>query len=198
MSNSYNNDSLASPTFISFSNIASVVNNSSANFYRNSANSNVVLMIPMGTDAFISTLYESGNVFLPINIYNKKKEIDSVIFPNNADAFILKSVTCTHDIVIQYKLNKADGTNFQNRREIRVSLVNQDGITVYDDSIFSNEQPDSGAHGSILIKGSIAHNINDLVKIRINVVQDSKLQDQSNSALTIFLISWDILVLKKF
>ena len=190
----YTESKLTSPVFFNFSSMASLVDTVSANFFRTILNSNINMVLPLG-NSVASSIYESSIAYLPANTFNKKKEISSIMFPNNSDALILDQVACTHDIVIQYKINKSDGTNFSNQREIRVTLVGADN-TVYNDSVFSNQQPDSGEHGYMLLKGNIIHTTNDIIKIKINIVQDNKLNDQSDSLLTIFLISWNILVLK--
>lgn len=197
MNNNFTTEKLTYPTFISFNNISALVNHSSANFYGTLQVPTFYLDIPIGIDIIPNTIYKSYDSFLQPNSFNKKKESQAVVFKNNADLTILNQVTCTHDILIQCKINKFDGTNYANQRAVIVTLVNQYG-TVYDDAMVSNQQPDSGDHQNIILKGNIIHNTNDIVRLKFNIVQDNKINDQTDSKITIFQISWDILVLKNF
>ena len=95
-----------------------------------------------------------------------------------------------HDIRIQYKLTKSDNNNYINDREIRSILVKNDD-TIYDNTLFANNLPDSGSHDDIFIKGKISHRIDDIVKIKFNIIQDNTHHaDNSATKLTIFRICW--------
>ncbi len=170
----------------------SSISYASANFYRIANNSNIVITVPIGTDPLSEGKYLSPNVFLPISLYNEKKENTIITFPNNRDANVLTSSTCLHDILIQYKMTKSDGTNYANSRDIRTTLVHNDGVTEYDSAIFSNQQPDTGQHDFILVKGSIDHNINDVIKIKFNIGQNNMFTDQTDTKLTIFRVTWTV------
>lgn len=201
MNNNYNNNfiepTLSPPVFVVINNSlsTSLIDTAAANFFRTSLNTNVALYVPLGNMTFNGLLWQSADMFLPPYIFNKKKELSYMRFLNNTDLTVSGKINCNHDIVLQCKINKSDGNNFINQREIRVTLVQEDG-TIYDTSIFANQQADPGEHEYIILKGSIMHNINDVVKIKINIIQDTKLNDASDSLLTIFLVSWNILLLK--
>lgn len=194
----YTDDKLPYPDFFDFSSapVDAVMLYSSANFIRTESNSNIQITIPLGGDISPGTIWFSPNIYLPTGIFNTTKPITEVIYPNNKDALILADQTFLHDILIQYKITKDNGQNFTNSREIRCTLVKDDGTTVYDSSLYSNTQPDSGAHDYIMLRGHITHNFNDTVKIKLNIAQDKKNNDQTSSKLTIFRVSWNILGLK--
>jgi hypothetical protein len=191
----YSDNNLRLPQFISLSNVADLIGIASANFYRTITNTNIQIFIPVGT--IINGLGMSPDVYLPNMLFNAKKETNAIKYPNNKDVLVLREVTCLHNISLQLKINKADGSNFANQREVRITLVNSTG-DVYDQSIFANYQPDTGQHISISLVASIIHTIGDIIKIKINLVQDNKLLDQSDTELTIFNISWNIDILKNF
>lgn len=180
------------PEFISLRNTG-LISRTSANFYRTAYNTNVSIYIPAGTET--NSISSSADVYLPNAIFNSKNETATVKYTNNKDVFIMGEVTCLHNILIQFKINKADGTNFSNQRAVRITLVRQDGTT-YDQSICANYQPDTGHHVTAILNGNIIHTIRDIIKIKINLVQDSKLNDNSDTLLTIFNISWNIEILK--
>ena len=191
----YNDKQLPLPMFIGLNNIAGLVSIASANFYRTIDNSNVQIVIPIDTNT--PPIFVSSDVYLPAFIFNKKNENAAIKYLNNTDVTIMQNVTCKHDILIQYKLTKDDNSNFANRREIKVTLVRADG-TNYDDSIIADYQPDTGQHEIIILNGTITHAMNDIVKIKIKLVQDNKSNDQSNTTLTIFQVSWNVTILKNF
>lgn len=195
----YNQDTLIQPTFITYDNMISlsyVVQNSSGNFFRTNANSNIELIVPLGVDILSDNIYTSPDIYLPLNTFNSVKDNDIVKFPSNKDVNILDDVTCLHDIFIQYKIAKSDDNNFLNQREIIATLVKADGTTIYSNSIISHRQPDTSAHDDIVFKGNISHSYNDIVKIKFNIIQDERLSGHSNSKLTIFYVAWNILVSK--
>lgn len=194
----FSNESLPEPDFFDFSTITSeaVMLYSSAHFYRTQNNTNIQLNFDLGPDIAPGTIWLSPNIYLPDNIFNLTKPIDEISYPNLKDVLILKDMTFLHDILIQYKMTKSDGTNFINQRELRCTLVREDGTTVYDSGLFANQQPDTGAHDNIFLKGHILHNIADKVRLKFNIVQDNKHGGQTDSKITIFRITWNILGLK--
>lgn len=198
-----NKDSLTYPKFIDVNtsdtlqlveSVPSIVTASSANFYRTELNTNILIEVPIGDDAEIENIYTSPNMFLPVDIFNAVKETDYVMYPDKSYAKILQESVCVYDILIQYKMAKPDGTNFGNQREIRTTLVKEDGNTMYDETIFSDQQPDTGQHDNIVLKGYIAHNVNDIVKIRFNITQENSRGDYTDTLITIFRISWNMIV----
>lgn len=192
------NEELPEPDFFDFSKITTeaIMLYSSAHFYRNQGNSNIVLNIDMGTDISPGTIWYSPAVFLSAATFNLVKPITEIIYLDEKDALILKDLTFLHDILIQYKLEKPDGTNYINNREIRCTLVKEDGSTVYDNSIYSNQMPDPGQHDNIFLKGHIQHYFNDKVRIKFNIAQDNTNGGQSATKMTIFRITWNIMGLK--
>ena len=110
----------------------------------------------------------------------------------SSHAQFLDTFTVVHDIAIQYKLTKQDGALYTNTRELNVNLVAEDGTTIYNEAVNAIKNPIPGEHDVALIKGIIAHNIFDVVKIKFNVVQDNKNSDNSGTTLSIFNIKWHI------
>lgn len=194
----FGDDKLPFPDFFDFSSapVDAIMLYSSANFFRTASNSNIEIAVPLGADISPGTIWFSSNIYLPSGIFNSTRPITEVLYTDNKDALILADQAFLHDILIQYKITKSNGQNFTNSREIRCTLVREDGTTVYDSSLYSNTQPDSGAHDYIMIRGHINHNFNDTVKIKLNVIQDKKNNDNTDSKLTIFRVSWNILGLK--
>ena len=178
----YQNSSIVSPTM-------SGLINSFASFYRTELNSNVQINVSLGTN---DSIFYSSDIYLPNNILNKTQPNSIISYINNVDVRVAQNFNCMHDILIQFKITKANGTNYSNRREVRSTLVNNLGV-VYENVIFANQQPNTGEHDTIILKGYVAHNVNDIVRIKLTIVQDNKLNDQSDSLITIFRIIWNIL-----
>ncbi len=197
--NLFSSEDLPYPDFFNFADFTgeAIMLYSSAAFIRNSGNTNIEYNIPIGPDISPGTVWFSPNIYLNSGTFNLIRPIDEIIYPDNKDAMILKDLTFLHDIFIQYKMTKSDGTNFSNQREIRCTIVRVDGTTPYEPSFFANNQPDSGNHDYIQMRGHIVHNLSDIVKIKLNIVQDNRFGDQSDTKLTIFRISWNILGLTK-
>jgi hypothetical protein len=189
----YNNEQLPAPLFKLINNGGGLVSIASANFYRTVNNANIQITLPLGLGT--NEVFISPDTYLPISIFNKKIETTAIKYPNNRDVIIAQEILCRHDILIQYKLTKMDGSNFSNRREIRITLVKDDG-SIYDESIIANYQPDTGQHDSIILNGTIMHKNNDVVKIKIFIIQDNKAHDKADTKLTIFQVSWNITALK--
>ncbi len=192
------NENLPEPKFFNFSTITSeaIMLYSSAHFYRTQSNNNISLNIALGNDILPGAIWMSPNIYLPDNIFNLIKPIAEISFPDCKDVLLLKDLTFLHDILIQYKITKTDDTNFLNRRELRCTLVKEDGTTVYDAGLYANQLPDSGQHDNIFLKGHITHLLGDKVRLKFNMVQDNSYDAQSDTKITIFRISWNILALK--
>jgi len=191
----FNSEDLPPPEFVPFSNNNSQSNAiySSAAFIRDIKNNNIDIIISLGDEISPGTIWYSQNIYLDNNTFNITRPVTEVTYPNNKDMMILKKLTYQHDIFIQYKLSKNDGTNYTNRRELRCTIVKQDGITLYDSCFFANQQPETSQHDVIQLRGHIQHEINDIIKLKINIAQDNRNNDQSDSKLTIFRINWNIL-----
>lgn len=193
----YINEEQPFPEFIQFeSSGKSVLLYSSANFCRTSSNSNIEINIPPGPDILPGTIYMSPSFFIPNNTFNLTKPRAEITYPNANSAMILTDLEFVHDIMVQYKLTKLDGSNYSNNRELRCFLTKQDDITIYDSSLFANTQPDSGNHDTLHITGSINHNLGDVVKLKFNLVQDNEHNDVDGTIMTIFRISWNIFSIK--
>ena len=193
----FSNESLPEPDFFDFKTVipASVMIYSSAHFYRTQYNTNIELNINLGSN-ISPIIWLSPSIYLPDNIFNLTKPVDEISYPNSKDVLILKDMTFLHDILIQYKMTKADNNNFLNQRELRCTLVRDDGTSVYDSALFANQQPDTGQHDNIFLKGHITHNLADVVRLKFNVIQDNKLSGQSDTKIKIFRITWNILGLR--
>jgi hypothetical protein len=194
----FDSEDLPPPDLIEFEGGSANVNilYASGSFIRNAGNTNLQLSIPLGTDISPGTVWFSPNIFLDTNTLNMTEGNIACTFEGDRDLRILKDIVLLHDIYIQFKLSKADGTNYFNNREIRCILVREDG-TSYDSSIYANNQPNSNAHDYIQIKRHISHNLGDLVRIKFNVAQDNREADTSDTRLTIFRITWNTLGLEK-
>lgn len=192
----FTSEPLPFPEFFNFANIApeSVMLYSSASFTRNENNTSIDLLIDLGPDISPGAVWLSPNTYLPDNIFNITRPIDEINYPTNKEVLILKDLRFLHDIFIHYKITKSDGTNFTNQREMRCIPVRADN-TPYNSSLFSYQQPDSGQHDHLMIRGHLDHNLGDIIKLKINIVQDNKRADKSDTKLTIFRISWNILAL---
>ncbi len=169
---------------------------SSADFYRTQSNDNVTLSIPLGIDISSGMVFMSPSSYLPVDIFNATRPITEITYPNAHDVCILTDNKFYHEVLFQYKITKSTGANYSNFREVRLTLVRADGTTPYDSSFFGNSQPNSGAHDTITISGYIVHNLNDLIRLNINVVQDNTNADQTDTKMTIFRISWRVIGLK--
>ena len=165
---------------------------SSASFYRTELNSNIEINIPQGIDPLSQNIWQSPDVFLPVNTFTTTAPNTIVSYPSSRDVQLLKDYKVLHEVIIQFKMEKSDGTNYINQRELRATLVNGTGVQ-YNQSIFSYWMPDTGSHDQIVLKGYITHYANDLVKLKLNIVQDNRLSGQSNSLLTIFRVNWNLL-----
>jgi|SRR6476661_566509 len=190
-----NKEIILYPEFITFSNNNNNVQMmnttyANANFYRNDMNTNIEINIPMGS--FSSGLYISNNTYMPTNIFNSLIGNNSVTFINNASAKVLINSYIMHDIYIRYKLTKSDGSNYINQRNINATLVKQDGITTYNSSVVSNTQPNTGEHDTIIIKGMTTNSIDDILKLKFAIYQDTYLDGNSDTKLTIFGMTWVI------
>lgn len=192
--NIINKDTLTYPSFptSSSTDAIQIVNTlfGGADFYRTELNTNIEVTIPRGS--LSSGVYTSPDTFLPNSIFNSMKTNAALTFINGVNAKVLKNAYFTHDILIQYKLTQADDNNFTNQRNINTTLVKGDGVTMYDNSITTNNQPDTGAHDIIILKGFILHIVDDIIKIKFVVTQDTSFTGATDTKMTIFKISWNI------
>lgn len=166
-------------------------------FYRSQYNTNLELIMPLGIDISPNTIWLSNSMFLPVNFFNSTKPILEISFPNNNCVQFNRTMQYYHDITIQFKLTKnLNSDNYQNYRELRCRLVQNDGITQYDQSIFGYGQSGSGEHFEINLRGDIQHFAGDIAKLQFTIAQDNRYNDQSDTILTIFSITWNIMGLK--
>lgn len=194
--NPYNDDKPAEPIFINLPqqvSTSSKLINSSATFYRTSDNTNQILSIPVGTFINQADIYVSPISFLQNELFVSTNDSPMVDYHDNVDIRILSDITCYYHILINYKITKNNGTNYSNQREIRVNLIKSDRITPYNNSLMANSMPDSGVHDKIIISGYASHLKDDLVKLGFMIIQDSSHSDFSDTLLTVFGISINIL-----
>ena len=163
----------------------------SANFYRTLSNTNIELIVPMGL--VDSGVYISPNIYLPQFIFNATEETNALDFVNDVDAKVLLNSIFIHDVVIQYKITKSTDATYLNNRHLQATLVKSDGITLYDDAITSYTYPESDVYDTLILRGCISHTINDIIKIKLKLLQDTISADNTTSKLTISKISWNIL-----
>lgn len=191
----FSSETLPNPDFFNFASSISekIMLYSSAAFTRTSGNSNTEIDIIAGPDISPGTIWYSPNTYLSANILNLTRPITEIIYYENRDARILTDLKFLHDVLIQYKLTATDDSEYVNQREIRCSLVREDGTTIYDSSLVAYQQPDSGKHDTLLLRGYIDHSFNDLVRIKLNIVQDNSNNGVSDTRLTILRINWNIL-----
>ena len=194
----FSNEGDPSPNFFDFSESADITMLlASAYFYRTDANTNIEITLTEGIDISPGTIYRSPDTLLPISSFNSTQTTTEIIFPDSNSANILDDLDLMHDVRIQYKLTKSDDTNFTNCRELRTILVKDDESTIYHSGISSHNQPDTGQHDNIFIKGPISHLTDDKVKIKFNLIQDTTNSDNSDTKLTIFRITWTIFGIKQ-
>jgi hypothetical protein len=191
----FTNEKLPPADFIDFDKLIpqAVMLYTSAAFVRNESNTNIVIDIPLGPDLSPGTIWYSPDTYLPNSVYNVTHPITEVIYPSGKDVQILTDLTFMHDVLIQYKITSADGTNYKNDREVRCTFVRGTGVQ-YDNGIFAYQMPESGQHDCLLLRGYISHSMSDLVKLRFNIVQGI---GGSDTRLTIFRITWNIFGLDK-
>lgn len=193
----FNDNTNPYPVFFNFEqNINMGMIYASANFYRTESNSNIEIILDQGIDIAPNTIYRSSDVFLPLATFNSISPSTDIVFPDANKVNILDNLELLHDIRLQYKITKDDDTNFTNCRELRTTLVKNDN-TEYHSSIFANNQPSTGEHDNIFIKTNITHSIDDCIKIRFQLVQDTLNEDISATKLTIFRICWMIMGIKE-
>jgi hypothetical protein len=164
------------------------IKNSAGIFYRTDLNSNIEISVPIGVNN--GGIHTSADIYLPSSIYNTIKSSDAILI-DDPSVNVLAGQSCTHDISIHYKLLQSDGFNFVNQRSLYCTLVDTNGIE-YDPSIAAQQQPDTGSHSYITIKGVIDHAINDVVQIKMILSQDERLDGQNDSLIVIFGISWNM------
>lgn len=191
-------DSLTQPDFFEFAVSSTAMVYGSANFVRNITNNNPTIDISRGTN-IAPGIWASADFYLPTAIFNyiNLNEASSVVSYSNADAQILEDIVLRHEVYIHYKLEAADGitaSNYTNNRELRCSLAKNTG-TAYAPELFANQQPASSEHDYITLCGHISHTTGDVVRLKFSLVQDET-GVASDTRITIFRISWNILGLK--
>lgn len=193
------NEEISLPDFINFDNLISkqAILYATAGFVRNSSNTNPTISIATGPDISPGTIWFSPHIYLPSNVFNISKPATNVVFDDGRNVSILDDITLIHDVLIQFKITKNDNTAYANNRELRCTFVREDGTTPYDTSLLANEQPASGMHDFIILRGSIQHTLGDIVKLKFNLVQDNYLSDVSDTKITIFRITWNVLGLEE-
>jgi hypothetical protein len=167
----------------------------SAKFYRTAFNSNLLLNMPIGNN-FTPTQYFSQDTFIPANTFNSTKPLTEVSYPNRNSVLINYTGKYYHDVEIDYKLSKnSAGDGYQNMRKIQVLMVRDDGISAYEDMI-SYKQPGPNNRDFLRVAGEIDQTAGDIVQLRFNLVQNRNFNDQSDSYLEIYSITWNISCLK--
>lgn len=157
----------------------------SAAFYRTQYNSNIQIVIPAGSSSGGLTV---NNIFpiLPSGTFNISASTDTVIA--NPQYFnVVNAVNIVHNIKLLVKMQKTDGTNYSNYRELRCYPTKLDG-TPYNVSVGANSQPATGDLADIFIAGKISHSIGDNITLGFQVAQVSGAS--SDTLLTIFRIDW--------
>lgn len=182
------NSNLPIPVKIANANNASQVQVATAVFFRTESNSNIEIVIPMG----LSTGGVAGSpaVYLP-SVLSTFQNSNNVSFSDGNRANILQNTKILHNVTILFKLTKSDGTNFRNLREVRCYLVRADG-SKYDNSIYSYNQPSTGTHDTMTLRGYIQHTAGSQVLLQFFIAQNDFNGDQSDTQITIFRINWDL------
>jgi hypothetical protein len=168
---------------------------SNAEFYRTEFNANLTLILAEGVDISPGTIYRSADTFLAANSFNSASPTDEIIFPDMNRINILANQELIHDLRIQFKLTKSDDSKYENRRELRTTFVKGDG-TQYNASFVAHNLSETGTHDNAFIKCKINHLTDDIIKIRFQLVQDTRNDDNSDTKLTIFRISWMLFGIK--
>jgi len=165
-----------------------VVRVATAMFYRTANNTNIELLLPLGAES--NGISGSPDVILTTPFLSFQTA-PNITFDNDHSAIILNNTKILHNINILFKLTKADGTNFRNLREVRCYLIKADG-TSYDTSVYSYNQPSTGVHETLILRGYVTHRQGDNVRLKFVVAQNQMNNDQSDTLMTLFRIHWDL------
>lgn len=167
----------------------------SAKFYRTAFNSNIELNMQIGNN-YTPTQYFSQDTFIPTNTFNSTKPITEIGYPNKNSVLINYTGKYYHDVEFEYKLSKnSAGDGYQNMRKIQVLLVRNDVTTEYEDMI-AYRQPGPNNRDYLRIAGEIDQTAGDIINIRFNLVQNNTFNDESDTYLEIYSITWNISCLK--
>lgn len=167
-----------------------------AKFYRTVFNNNATMTVAMGNN-YSPGLWYSLDAYLPINIFNSTKPLPEFSFPNLNSVQLNENLKVYHDVEINFKIVKnLNEDGFQNTRKIQCLPVKGDSVTPYDNSLIGYCQPGPNNKNNMFIKGEIDHAAGDVVKLKINIVQDNEFGDQSDTILIINYITWNMMTLK--
>jgi hypothetical protein len=156
-------------------------------FYRTFENANLLFDIPIGTT--MNSIATSPFFALP-SAFNMMKSTDVISFQNDR-VKVEKNQNILHNLSILFKLTQTDGTNFRNLRELRCFVVKGDGVTPYDSVLYSYNQPSTGTHDTLLLRGIVSHLKEDILKLAF-VISQTVDGNESDTQMTIFRINWDL------
>jgi hypothetical protein len=187
----YKDNSLPNPNFEEFfyKDLVKKMSVHASAHYLKKDSSSLTTVIPLGSMISPSIYRSPYHVFESAVFTNSVSQIDVLDVVDNGYLRILQNCDLYHDVIIHYSIKKQDETNFSNTRNIRATLVNQDGIA-YKETIKDNKQTDSSERDLLMLKGHINHGRDDTVYIMMYVVQDTT--DPSDTLVNIFKISWSI------
>jgi hypothetical protein len=153
------------------------------------------IAFPIGTPVILGQLFNSPPASFASSFNNIKNSTEAVFQGNIVT--IQSGGFYSHNITLQVKLEKkigGDALNYINRRELRcyVSTVS-DPSNAVDATTLAYIQPDASEHETIVINGSAQHSTGDELCLSFQVVQDADRGGQSDSQLTIFRVSWNII-----
>lgn len=157
----------------------------SAAFYRTQFNSNIQIVIPAGSSSGGLTVNNTFPI-LPSGTFNISASTDNII-ANPQYFTAVDTINIVHNIKLLVKMQKTDGTNYTNYRELRCYPTRLDG-TPYTVSVGANSQPATGDLADIFIAGKISHAIGDQITLGFQVAHVSGAS--SDTLLTIFRIDW--------
>jgi hypothetical protein len=142
-----------------------------AQFYR---------FIPIPSNNILLPIVNSASrVFLPLGTYNNTQASDDTTFPDLNSIQIAKSGTYLHTITI-YMSSDVSGV-------IAVDLVNAMNM-VYNLSAFAIKNTSTTNTAPVILQAMIAHNSNDLIKLRFGGASFGNLGIVAN----IWSIQWSI------
>lgn len=167
------------------SSVSGKVEVATASFYRTQYNSNITITIPSGSNSSYLTVNNAIPVLVAGTFNNIQGTSNIGVTPQYFS--IQQGTNIVHSIKVLAKMQKADGTNYSNYRELRCYPTKLDG-TPYSLSIGSNNQPATGDLENIFVSGKISHSPGDNITLGFQVSQISI--GSSDTLLTIFRIDW--------
>lgn len=152
--------------------------------------------LPLGTEVLLGQLFQSPSAPCPALFNNVKNSSDAIF--QGTGVQIETDGYYSHNVVIQAKLEKKISTepalNYVNRRELRCFISSSAAPTAaVDTTLYASVQPDASEHETLIMNGTSVHNVGDVLSIAFQVVQDADRQGQSDSLLTVFRISWNLI-----